>query len=230
MNKHLLVLSGGVGKRYGADIPKQYTRDSENNMIITLSLLPFIDKGFKTVTFVANKKYWKTIEKEINYLFPKVSILFVDGGAERQDSINNGINKLVEHLGRITKNDHVFIQEAVRPFVTPKLVDDLINADETLNNVTPAINPPVLYGISNGKDKTISELIPKKQLLELQLPKRYSLKDLNTLISKDNYDSKTLLDESELFLKAGQKINIIEGSTFNVKITFPEHKITLNKK
>lgn len=227
MNKHLIVLSGGVGSRFGESTPKQYYRNEHGHMIITNSCLPFIGKGFSSITFVASDEFWDEIKNEISPFFEKeTKFMFTKGGKTRQDSINNGVRKVKETFGKDREN-FIFLQEAVRPFVSSDLVDRLINAPKEWNNVSPAIHPAVLYGWS--KDGKVSELISKNAIVELQLPKRYSLDALFELIEKNNYDAATLVDESELFIKNGDVIHTIEGIHFNVKITFPEHK-QLHKK
>lgn len=221
MIKHLLVISGGVGKRYGDSIPKQYTRNEHGTMLITNSCIPFVGKQFDTVTFVANEEYWDLIKSEVSTLFDRADINFVTQGKERQDSVNNGIYFIVKKYG-LDEESYVFTQEAVRPFVTSELVANLINAPKEWDNVVPAINPPNVFGfVENGK---VGKLIPKTDIVELQQPKRYHLKTIHNLISDSNYNSSTILDELNLFIDSGRKINIIEGAVFNVKITFPEHK------
>ena len=166
MNKFLIILAGGVGKRFNENLPKQYYVDRNGASILKKSVLPFSNKGFKKIIIVCDLQYKKMITNELDFL--KTELIFTSGGSNRMDSLIKGLNIVKEE-----KDGFVFIQESVRPYVSERIVDDLINAPIEWNAVSPSVSPPVLYGKLNLENNTSTQLYKKAEMVEFQLPKRY---------------------------------------------------------
>ena len=106
-----MILSGGVGKRFGADIPKQYQ-----------DLL-----GKPVVEYVINAaKSAKSIDKVLvvcakNWAdwFDKYQVDICEGGCERNISFRNGL----EFIKQRYACKKIMVFDAMRPFVTPELID-----------------------------------------------------------------------------------------------------------
>ena len=217
MNKFLIILAGGVGKRFNENIPKQYYVDRNGASILKKSVLPFNNKGFKKVIIVCDLQYKEMIIKELDFL--KIELIFTSGGSNRMDSLIKGLNIVKDE-----QNGFVFIQESVRPYVSERIVDDLINAPKEWVAVSPSVSPPVLYGKLNLKDNTSTKLYKKTRMVEFQSPKRYKISVLLDCISNSDTNTSVILDESEYIIKNDYPINLIKGSYDNIKITLPFHK------
>lgn len=111
----VMIMSGGIGKRFGAPIPKQYT---------LLKGRPVIDyvieaaKGSK----LADKILIVIDEQCMQYssALNDPTLDFAPNGKERYDSVKNGFDYIKSHY----VCSKVVIMDAVAPFVYPELIDD----------------------------------------------------------------------------------------------------------
>lgn len=221
----LLLISGGTGKRFGQATPKQYHKNKNGKMIIEQSIENFNSDEFEGAVVVSSEEY-KDVCCDLLAQNGFKNVLWAPSGKERTDSIRNGVNALVSKFGTGDKN-FVFVQEAVRPFVTRKMIDALVNFDDSKVAVSPAVHPVVLY--ANLNEDGSQSLIQKTNIVELQLPKRLNLSIAHELINNTQKDSSVILDETELFLDAGHRISFVPGEQSNIKITYFEDLNVLNK-
>jgi 2-C-methyl-D-erythritol 4-phosphate cytidylyltransferase len=106
----LVLLAGGVGKRMGAPIPKQYI-PLRGQPIATFSLETMARmEEFGEVVVVCNPDYREVFEAA-NCRLP---ITFALPGDERQDSVFNGLQAVSD------KATLVAIYDSARPLVTPE--------------------------------------------------------------------------------------------------------------
>lgn len=110
-----LIMSGGVGKRFGSDLPKQY------NTIKGRPIIDYVIDACKKSKLtdrivvvcdpscVGYSEYLKNGEVDIAL-----------NGNERCYSLNNGLKFIEEHYDC----DKVCIFDAVAPFVYPRLIDE----------------------------------------------------------------------------------------------------------
>ena len=221
MNKFLIVLAGGVGRRFNENLPKQYFVDRDGISILKKSVLPFKDEQFEKIIIVCDLQYRELIADELSFLDNK--LIFTSGGLTRMDSIIQGLNIIKDE-----KNGYVFIQESVRPYVSNKIIDALINAPKEWDAVVPVVSPAELYGKLDIQNNTSNELYAKQHMIVFQMPKRYKIDVLLTSINNSNLEFNLAMDESEYIIESGHPINLIEGSHENIKITFPFHKKSIN--
>ena len=199
----LVILAGGLGTRFGKQLPKQFIQINGENLIHFF--LKRIDtNNFDIVLIVYKSSYFKHF-KNLNRDFPSIKFLSANAGKNRQLSSFNALKKLSRYNPK-----KVLIHDAARPFCSNKLITKLLNQ---LNKNYSAI-PYIL-----NHDKIISS---KKENIDnikfIQTPQAFQYKVI--------YDAhkKTLLnnakDDSALIIK--KKINLTKGEKLNIKITYPE--------
>ncbi|NBI18021.1 hypothetical protein D1841_10480 [Neglecta sp. X4] len=106
-----LVLSGGVGRRFGSDIPKQYCKLRGKPVIEYVLDVCRLSKVTDKIIIVANGEY---VEK----LRQKYEVETVEGGNERNRSIKSGFDYISAHYDC----DKVIILDAVQPIVTEEQI------------------------------------------------------------------------------------------------------------
>ncbi len=110
-----LILSGGVGKRFAANLPKQYNLINGKPVIDYVIEACIKSKLTDKVIVVCDpscKQFSKHLENG--------EIETVINGKERYDSLNNGVKYIKEHYN--CKN--ICILDAAAPLVYPDLIDD----------------------------------------------------------------------------------------------------------
>ena len=135
-----VILAGGVGKRMGTDIPKQFIEVLNKPIIIyTLERFekhPEID----AIEIVCIESHINYIRKLISdYDISKVKWV-VSGGETFQESVFNGINNLKKEC---TGNDNVLIHMSVSPFVEDDIISDSLKICNEYGNAISA-NPCLL--------------------------------------------------------------------------------------
>ena len=136
-----LIVAGGFGKRFGDEIPKQYT-----SSILTQTISKFLEAKVDAVQVVIrfeDQEFYNQLTKEIN-LLPAVY-----GGLTRGESVKNGMNAIDKY-----NPDLVLVHDACRPFVSVNLIKEIISElkSNPQHAVVPAIAvPETVKKITNSK-------------------------------------------------------------------------------
>lgn len=110
-----LLLSGGVGNRFGANIPKQY---------VLLNNKPIIEYVLKSAL---NAQMVDKVVVVMDPSFSDITPLLHDdkvsmtlNGKDRYTSLKNGLEFIKNNIDC----ENVMVADAVAPFITPELIDD----------------------------------------------------------------------------------------------------------
>lgn len=113
-----VVLAGGSGKRMGTKVHKQYLM-LKGYPVLYYSLKAFQDSSWiDEIVLVSDAGEEEYCQKEIveKYGFSKVHKI-VAGGAERYNSVWNGLQQIKE------KDGFVYIHDGARPFVDDAMIE-----------------------------------------------------------------------------------------------------------
>ena len=211
MKKIVIIPSGGKGLRLGTEVPKQYVKVHDRELIsYTIEIFEkceLIDE----IVISAQKDYFDLLKKVIrDNNFNKV-VKIVEGGKERQDSVYNALSSLSAE-----DNDLIIVHDAARPLLSQNVLINSIQIAEKFDNVVVAIKAKdtLLKG-----DKFVSGYLDRSEIYYAQTPQifRFSiLKNAMEIAKNSNFIG---TDESMLVHKSSQKVMIVEGSFFNFKVT-----------
>jgi len=136
---YALVLSGGIGTRLGANIPKQYIEINGRTIISyclkTFENHPKIDR----IVIVAAKEWQEFILDEIKKYSISKFFCFADAGISRQHSILSGILTVKEKAEAIGESDAIVIHDAVRPNISDEIINNALDFGE-YDGTLPVIN------------------------------------------------------------------------------------------
>jgi len=207
----VVIPAGGIGKRVGADIPKQYLPILDKT-IIEHSIAPFLahpDIKKVIVSVAKNDQWFKTLSVAQH---PKLSI--VEGGKERVNSVLNALKTL-------PKDDYVLIHDAARPCLQTSDINKLISHARTTN--TGAMLACRVRDTMKRTDQhnQIEHTVDRQNLWHALTPQMFNNQQLVTAIS--NIEQQYLItDEASAIELAGGFVSIIEGRSDNLKVTQPE--------
>ncbi len=210
-NIHLIIVAAGLGRRFNSKqlLPKQYELIGELP-ILAHSILAFdsIPLSGMTVVIHPEDQHWENI-KPIN---SKHKINTVSGGAQRHDSVRNGIKSL-----HADPQDWVLVHDAARPCVTTDEIEHLIEG--CLNQqVGGLLVKPITDTIKHSADgKVVNQTINRDQLYAALTPQMFRCGDLLKALTVFEADSIT--DESSAIEAQGQNPMMIQGKSTNIKIT-----------
>ncbi len=214
---YALILSGGIGNRMGADIPKQYI-EFGGKPIISYSLLafdchPLIDR----IVIVAESQWRGEIDKWLcEYKIKKIAG-YAGPGETRQYSIISGL-KEIERLGGA---DKVIIHDAARPLVSEELITSCIEGLEDCDGVMPVLPAKDTFYLLDEQGM-VSNLLPRSLLAAGQAPESFDYKkyySANMSLSRE--EILKINGSSELALKCGLSVKTVPGDERNIKITTP---------
>lgn len=210
----LLLLSAGKGKRMEKDMPKQYLLLAGKPMIVhTLERVDNIQE-INEIIIVCEKEYTTAIRLMLQQYNISTSVKFVEGGSTRQESVFNGL--------QMVENENVIIHEAARPFVLQSEFQRLI--DDKCSNVIFGYAIP--FTVAKG-DECISGLLERKELINVQLPQKFETKTLRKAHEEALREKREFTeDASMVFEYTNERVKIMKGSSFNIKITEPIDLIT----
>lgn len=214
-NEHAVVLlAGGSGSRLAGDQAKQFIR---------LAGKPVMLHSYEALrrhlpdSMIAVVVPGDTIDAVRQMLPAGDAVVVVPGGATRQASTLNGLKALAPCAPR-----NVLIHDAARPFLSGRIVTDVIDALRTSDAIDVAI--PTSDTIVIERDGYI-EAIPKRQhILRGQTPQAFrfdALMDCYQTIGEERLHRFT--DDCGIYLHCNPnaKVRIVLGDEENIKITHP---------
>lgn len=215
------VLAGGIGRRMGNDKPKQFLMVGNKPIIIHTIEKFYIFPDFEKVLVLCPEQWVGYTKNLIKKYFGKTEKLVVlEGGPTRNETIMNAI-RYIEEEGNLTEDTVIVTHDSVRPFVTHRILTDNVRAALKYGACDTAI--PATDTIIETKDKTSVSLIPdRSQMYQGQTPQSFQarkLKDLYNSLSEEEKD--ILTDAAKIFVMKGEKVMLVEGEVFNIKITYP---------
>jgi len=211
-----IIPAGGAGKRLKAHVAKQYLfLDHMPVLVHTLKVFQK-SKEIDNIILAVPPDDLVLVRQELidNYGLTKVKTV-VAGGKERQDSVRNCLEAING------KCNLVVIHDAVRPFVTQKLLRQVIAAAKITGAASAGVKVKDTIK-ETKKDNMVAATIPRRNLWLTQTPQAFKFellkKAYNTAYDEKFYGT----DDASLVERIGKKVKMIEGSYENIKLTTRE--------
>lgn len=222
MKKIAIIIAGGVGKRMGYEIPKQFININDKPVLIyTLESFqqhPQIDEievvcidGWQDIVKAYAKQYGIT---KLKYI--------VTGGKTGQESIRNGVFNLE---GKCSPDDIIIIHDGVRPLIDEEILSDVIIKCIEYGNAVSSMPYNEQIFIIDDEIST-SKYIPRETLRRVVTPQAYKFEKLNWAyheafnkgigIHGSAYTNTMMAD-------LGEKLYFAAGSDRNIKLTTQEN-------
>src|SRR5258708_4495152 len=116
MRIHALVLAGGSGDRFGAELPKQFVRLA-GEPILSRALRAIASAAVDQLVVVTHPSWLAETRQLVEALELGVPTSIVVGGMTRNESTRNGLVSL-----DAADDDIVLIHDAVRPLVSREVI------------------------------------------------------------------------------------------------------------
>ena len=136
------------------------------------------------------------------------------GGARRQDSVRAGLDALDFDCGV------VLVHDGARPFAAPDLIDRCAREARAGRSVTVAV--PARNTIKTVLRGQVQETLPRQSLWEIQTPQAFPVHLLRDAYAEAEQEGVEATDDAMLVERLGVPVGIVEGSTTNLKVTYPE--------
>lgn len=150
----------------------------------------------------------------------------VEGGAERDDSVRNGLAALP---GAAV---HVLIHDAARPFMSARLVRT-VQAELAAGAVAVIPALPVTDTIKMVEGARVLSTLPRHRLVAVQTPQGFARAELEAahaarMEEASRGQGQPVTDDAMLMEAAGHAVRVVPGEKTNVKITTVEDMALLS--
>lgn len=145
-------------------------------------------------------------------------IELVEGGEHRQHSVANALARI-----EASPDDVVLVHDAVRPFVTDEIIEDVIDAAQKYGAAIagmPAVD--TVKQVDRTSDgAVINTTIPRERVVMAQTPQGFRYEILKKAFDEAAADGFMGTDEASLIERSGGQVAVVMGSPRNIKITTP---------
>ena len=210
-----VVPAAGVGKRMGADVPKQYLEVLGKPVLQhTLERLLSVP-AFSGIAVALGPEdgYWPELPCAQH---PKIRR--APGGKERADSVLSGLRSLE---GSAAPNDWALVHDAARLCLTRADVEKLMTAlkDDPVGGILALPVSDTLKGVAAGG---IVETVDRSRVWRALTPQMFRYGMLRQALEDAAREGSVVTDESSAMERKGWRPRLVEGRPDNIKITRPE--------
>jgi 2-C-methyl-D-erythritol 4-phosphate cytidylyltransferase/2-C-methyl-D-erythritol 2,4-cyclodiphosphate synthase len=211
-----IIPAGGLGKRLGGNIAKQYL--CLNSLPVLVHTIRVFQKSdvISEVVLVVPQDDIASVRKQIveKYGLTKVSTI-VAGGHERQDSVRNGLRAIA------MKCDVVMVHDGVRPFVTGEMIARVAAAAADIGAASIGVKAKDTIKETTDENR-VTGTLPRHNLWQTQTPQAFQYELLCKAYEAAAGDNFYGTDDASLVERLGAEVRMIAGSYENIKITTPE--------
>ncbi len=213
-----VIIAGGVGKRMGQEIPKQfinvydkpvlfYTLEGfQKHPMIDAIELVCIDSWIGAASAYA-RQYNIT---KLKWIIP--------GGESGQESIRNGVYHLEEEC---CDNDIIIIHDGIRPLVDESVLTDVILKCEQYGNAVTSMPYNEQIFVADDEMSTV-QYIPRETLRRVSTPQAYKFGKLDWAYH-EAFEKKIGIYGSAytntMMVELGERLYFAAGSDKNIKLT-----------
>lgn len=207
MTIYALVVAAGRGTRLGGRLPKQYLplggRPLLRHTLEALRAHPRI-AGIAAVIHPDDRPLYEEAARGLDLLPP------VAGGAQRQDSVRNGLEALAAH-----RPSRVLIHDGARPFIDAAVIDRVIGALDAAPGAIAAL--PIRDTVKHETGGHVARTVERAGLWRAQTPQGFHFEAI--VAAHRAAAGSELTDDAAVAERAGLSVALVEGSEDNFKVT-----------
>lgn len=207
-----IIVAGGAGTRMGAQMPKQFIPLDDKPIIVhTLNAFHKADPtmGLVVVLPEAHFETWREICKK--YAVPEHTL--ARGGASRFDSVAAGLKSVPQDAKLVG------VQDGVRPFASTELIHRCFEQAEREGSAIPVV--PAVDSFRQVGEDGYFRVVDRSTLRAVQTPQVFRAELLRRAYA-ECAGGEGFTDDASVVEALGERVCLVEGERFNIKITTPE--------
>ncbi|MFZ5353630.1 MAG: 2-C-methyl-D-erythritol 4-phosphate cytidylyltransferase [Bacillota bacterium] len=210
-----IILAAGKGRRMKSDVNKLLMSIAGKPVIeYTLDAFESCDEVHEIILVTSEDEYAYYNDLKGSSHYSKIKSIVI-GGAERQDSVYNGLMKISGEC------EIVLIHDGARPFVTKDIITACI-ADAKLFGAASA-GMPVKDTIKIVSAKGTVNYTPRRDNIWItQTPQSFQREVIMEAHDRAKEQCFSGTDDAVLAERAGYTVKMVEAGYENIKITTPE--------
>jgi 2-C-methyl-D-erythritol 4-phosphate cytidylyltransferase len=210
-----IIVAAGKGTRMGPNIDKLFLEIAGKPVVVhtwqRFDAAACIDE----IILVVRDGMQSAFQELAGTLQLSKKFRIVAGGAERQDSVWNGIQVVSEGT------EVVAIQDAARPCTSKELIAATVLAAQESGAAVAA--KPVTDTIKESEDgKSIRRTLDRSRLWAVQTPQAFQLEIIRRALSEVRKKGLRVTDDTAACELIGQPVQLVTSAEPNPKVTRPE--------
>lgn len=204
-----IIVAAGSGSRFGAALPKQYCLMNGRPVLMHTIENMRVALPDSHIVLVLNKDfvdYWAELCEQYSFVSPRVVV----GGDSRWQSVKNAVDTIPREAEVITVHD------GARPIVDRMMVERLIAALDDAPGAIPVVS--VTDSLRRVNEQG-SAPVDRSQYKAVQTPQAFHADKLVEAYSLSF--NPTFTDDASVMAALGNDVALVEGDTYNIKITNP---------
>ena len=214
MEKYVIIVAGGSGKRMGGEVPKQFLLVAGKPILMhTVEAFARANGDFKFILVLPEAHFttWHELVAEYNFNIP---VILVAGGAERFFSVKNA-------LAHVPNDALVAVHDGVRPFASKETILEAFAVAVEKGSAVPVIDEvDSLRRVRAGE----SQAVNRSEYKRVQTPQVFQSTILKNAYNQEY--SSLFTDDASVVESIGHAITLTTGNVENIKITTP-HELLL---
>lgn len=215
------ILAGGKGSRMGNySMPKQFLPIKDKPIIVHVIEKFLIHDRVDNVVVGVNPEWHQyMLDIKEKYFSGTDKPVIIPGGTDRNGTINEIIKK-IRQMG-CSDDDIIVTHDAVRPFVTLKIISDNIDAAEKFG-VCDTVIPATDTIVYSDDHEYITDMPVRSSVYQGQTPQSFKVglfEKVYASMSQEELDIVT--DACKMFMLKGYNVHLVNGHVSNMKITYP---------
>lgn len=209
-----IIVAGGSGTRFGAEVPKQFL--ALRGIPILMRTIQAFEQALAgvdhdiVVTLPSDQfGQWTALCRQHDFAVPH---RMVQGGSTRWHSVKNALDS----IGEIDGVDVIAVHDGVRPLAPIDMIQRVFNAARESGSAIPVV---MLNDSVRQVGGDASHALDRSSLRAVQTPQVFDARLL--LEAYGQPFEPTFTDDASVVERAGHPVTLVEGDPVNLKITRP---------
>lgn len=216
------IVAGGTGSRMGQSTkPKQFL-DVADKPIVVHTIEKFMASPVIDYIVIGVHSDWENELQELikKYFNDNERIAVTVGGATRNDTIKN-IVEVAKEKFMADENTIMVTHDAVRPFVTLKMIEENVNAAEEYGVCDTVIGATDTI-VQSDDGRYVTNIPVRSEMYQSQTPQSFKIGIFDEVYDDMSEEELNVVtDACKMFYLRGYKVKLVAGDVSNIKITYP---------
>ena len=215
MTASAIIVAAGSGVRLGSNVPKAFVKIGGRTMLsYSLATIAKVESIGEVVIAVPDG-FESLVRAEAGSAGLGLPVKITAGGVERQDSVRIALALTS------AESEVVIVHDAARPLATEEIFDACMSAAARVGGAIAAVPVADTLKRVEHDGKGIVATVARAGLWQAQTPQAFRRSVLIEAHERAAREGIVATDDADLVERIGTRVEVVEGSTSNIKITTP---------
>ncbi|MEI6437948.1 MAG: 2-C-methyl-D-erythritol 4-phosphate cytidylyltransferase [Candidatus Omnitrophota bacterium] len=211
MKVQAIIAAGGTGQRMGGPLPKPLLLLEGVPLVLRTLRVFDAHPPIDSIILVVHAEHLADYRRVVMEGGLRKEVAIVPGGATRTGSVRMALRQLDKDT------DIVIVHDAVRPFVTARMLDEGIELALKEKAAVAGVPVKPTLKVVNPATGLVMETLDRSLVWEIQTPQVFD----RQLLERAYQGDVDATDDAGLVEQAGHVVKVYRGDYSNIKITTP---------